>query len=134
MFWFLQGFSEGMASEERYASSSLLQWGIFIVPTACAYWLMGYSEIAKNWQDLVVYSVLLFSGLISLFRPEWNKREFWAALLGLFLLHTFAVVIFGEAWPRGSRIPKLSLSMVILVEAMLVLCFLWKKTHAGDGA
>jgi hypothetical protein len=122
-----------VTNEEQYAKSSLLQWVTFIVPTACAYWLMGHSGIAKNWQDLVVYSVLLFSGLISLFRPEWNKREFWVSLLGVFLLHTFAVVIVGQVWPRGSPIPKLSLSIVVLVEAMLVLSFLWKRTHARGG-
>jgi hypothetical protein len=120
-----------MGVEEQYARFTLLQWGILIVPTASAFWFLHHSSIPKNWQDLVIYSMLLFSALIAIFRPDWHKTEFWQSLSTMFVLHAFVFLIFGEAWPRTNRIPKLTLSAVILVETMLMLVFIWKKTHQG---
>jgi hypothetical protein len=46
------------------------------------------------------------------------------------IVHTLAVVIFLETWPRGSTIPKLPLSIIVLLETVLMLVFIWKKIQA----
>jgi hypothetical protein len=45
-------------------------------------------------------------------------------------MHTLAALIFLETWPRGTTIPKLLLSMIVLLEGVLMLVFIWKRIQA----
>jgi hypothetical protein len=85
--------------------------------------------MSRNWEDAVVYTVVLFTVVTLALRSAWGYARFWQNLTRIFALHLLAVIIFEQALPPGVRGPH-GLWLVIggMAEGLLIAGVVWKKT------
>jgi hypothetical protein len=64
-------------------------WSWVAVSVACgaAVAITEFAGLRGKWEDVIVFTVLLFAMLISLYRPRWGSMSFWWKLLLIFILH-----------------------------------------------
>jgi hypothetical protein len=61
------------------------------------------AHLAPKWQDALVYTVIVFTGVLIALRPAWHKAVFWAWFLPIFLAHTLAIYFITRALPPASE-------------------------------
>jgi len=106
-----------------------MEWIILFGTTAAAVVATEFMRLSQTWEDAAVYTTMLFATVILVLRPAWNRVQFWRNLLPIFGLHTLFLIVLVQAFPLGRfGIPKLFLIPVGMIEGLLILAFLWKKT------
>lgn len=61
------------------------------------------AHLAPKWQHALVYTVIVFTGVLIALRPAWHKAVFWAWFLPIFLAHTLAIYFITRALPPASE-------------------------------
>jgi hypothetical protein len=85
--------------------------------------------IHQKWEDVVVFTVLLFTTLILLYRACWGSRSFWLKLLLIFILHAIGTTIILQSVPIGSHgIPGLLMTAITMVEGVCFIVLLDRRT------
>jgi len=111
-----------------------LEWIILFGTTAAAIVVTEFLRLSQKWEDVVVYTVMLFATVILVLRPAWTRVQFWLNLLPIFALHALGSIVLVQSFPLGRfGIPKLVLIPIGMVEGLFVLAFLWKKTARSGG-
>ncbi len=88
--------------------------------------------LSQKWQDVVVFTIVLFAVVLLVLRQFWRKPALWRNLLPLFVLHVTAFVILAQSLPLGRfGFPKLPLILGGMAEGILIIAVLWKRV--GDG-
>lgn len=87
--------------------------------------------LSQKWEDVVVFTVVLFAVVLLVLRQFWRNPAFWRNLLPLFALHITAFVVLAQTLPLGRfGFPKLPLILGGMAEGVLILAVLWKRV--GD--
>jgi len=106
-----------------------MEWIILFGTTAAAVVATEFMRLSQTWEDAVVYTTMLFATVILVLRPAWSRVQFWRNLLPIFGLHTLFLIVLVQAFPLGRfGTPKLLLIPLGMIEGLLILAFLWKKT------
>jgi hypothetical protein len=84
--------------------------------------------LQQKWEDGVVYTVVLFTVLITVLRPAWRRPHFWRNLALLFALHVAGAILVLSTLPLGRYgVPKLIWSIALMVEALMMASVLWRN-------
>jgi hypothetical protein len=106
---------------------SVLEWLILLGLTACAIAASEVLGLKPQWEDGLIYTVIVFVAVLLALRPAWGRRSFWTSLALIFVGHTIALFAVLQALPpRRFGIPKLLLIPVGAVEIVFVLGILWR--------
>jgi ABC-type uncharacterized transport system permease subunit len=88
--------------------------------------------LQQQWEDGVVYTVALFTVLITVLRPAWSRLHFWRNLALLFVLHVAGTVFVLSTVPLGKYgVPKLVWSIALMVEGLMLATVLWKRAASS---
>jgi hypothetical protein len=104
------------------------EWIVLFGLAAVAIAITERIGLSQKWEDVIVFTVLLFSVLLVTLRQLWNNPGFWRNLLLAFAAHVFAVAVLVRvlpAWRFG--FPKLVLIVVGMLEGLLLLGVLWRR-------
>jgi hypothetical protein len=99
-------------------------WSLLIVfaTSGAAVAITEFSGVSGKWEDVIVFTVLLFTGLILLCRTRWRTWEFWRNLVLTFALHAVAVGVIFQTVSIGPRgIPGLVMTAITMVEGVLII-------------
>ena len=109
-------------------------WSWVAVSVACIA-AIGVTELAGlqgKWEDILVFTVLLFATLILLYRPRWGSKSFWWKLLMIFVLHAIAAAVVLQSVQVGPHgIPGFLLTGVTMAEAIFVIILLDRGTKGN---
>jgi hypothetical protein len=102
-------------------------WSWVAVSAACiaAVAITEFTGLQGKWEDVIVFTVLLFSMLILLYRSRWGNKSFWFKLLLIFIVHVVATAICLHSVtisPHG--IPGLLMTAITMAEAIAVIVLL----------
>jgi hypothetical protein len=87
-----------------------------------------YAGLRGKWEDVIVFTVLLFVMLILLYRPRWGTISFWWKLFLIFVLHVVATTIILQSVPIGPHgIPGLLMTVITMAGALVVIVLLDRK-------
>lgn len=84
-----------------------------VVLAAVAGILSAALGIPGKWPILVLMTLVTFGIIVRLNRDYWGRWSFWAALVGLFVIHSLAYV---SLLRRVERWPSVLFIIVFLVE------------------
>ena len=116
----------------RLAGGKKFSTGEWVVIFAVAVLAVAFTEfigVAEKWENAVVYTVVVFSVVITALRPAWGRRAFWQSLALVFLFHVLAVVVIGQSLPPSSKGPRgLPLTAAAMVEGVVIASVLWKRS------
>jgi hypothetical protein len=105
-------------------SEWLLLFGLIAIAVASTK-LLGFS---RRWSDALIYTVVVFTVVIQMLRPAWNRLILWRSLSLIFVLHVVGTLFVVEVMPRSWRgIPGLFMTLVGVTESLGVVAILWKK-------
>ncbi len=79
------------------------EWLVFSCVVITAVVAGKVAHVAPKWQDVLVYTVIVFTSVLIALRPAWHKVVFWAWLLPIFLAHTLAIYFITRALPPASE-------------------------------
>jgi hypothetical protein len=103
------------------------EWMVLFVLAAVAIAITERIGLSQKWEDVIVFTVVLFSVLLMTLRQLWNNPAFWRNLALVFAAHVFAVAILVPVLPTGRfGFPKLVLIVVGMLEGLLILGVLWR--------
>ena len=112
-----------VAALTKFASWAIL-FGLGIASVAISEGL----GLQQKWEDGVVYTVVLFTVLITVLRPAWSRPHFWRNLALLFALHVVGTIFLLSTLPLGKYgVPKLIWSIALIVEALMMASVLWRR-------
>jgi peptidoglycan/LPS O-acetylase OafA/YrhL len=104
------------------------QWAILFGLLSAAIVVSEVSGFKQEWEDGVVYTVVLFAVVIMALRPAWGRRRFLKNLAFLFALHVVGMIVLLSVVPLGRfGVPKLVWGMACIAEALLIASVLWKR-------
>lgn len=112
---------------------SVGEWVAGFVVVALAVAITQFVGISQKWGNTIVFTVLVFSGVVIVLRPTWGRRAFWSRLIAIFLFHciVFAAVERGllatSEGPHG--LPMIEAGMV---EGLLIVGVLWRRSMKSD--
>ena len=102
-------------------------WGLSICVVAASE-LIGLKQL---WKDGVVYTVVVFSVVLSVLWPAWGRKSFWTSLALIFAGHAIVLLVVLQALPpRRFGIPKLLLVPIGSIETVFIAGMLWKRMKA----
>jgi hypothetical protein len=105
------------------------QWLAIFGTMALAIVICELVSLAAKWQDAIVYTVMVFAIVIVTLRIAWGRKVFWHSLVGVFVLHMIGVIVVVQAFPFGRfGIPKLLFLPTGMVEVLLIIAVLWRRT------
>ena len=89
------------------------------------------SALSQKWEDAVVYTTMVFVGVMLALRPAWGRSAFWWNLLPAFVGHVIAIMVIVSAIQTGEHgIPKAFLVVAGMIEGVFLITVLWKRTVA----
>jgi hypothetical protein len=89
--------------------------------------------LSPRWSDALIYTVIVFTVIIQMLRPAWDRPILWRSLFLILVLHVIGILIFVEAMPRSWRgIPGVLMTIMGVTEAVVVVTCLWKKTRVSE--
>jgi hypothetical protein len=107
----------------------LWEWVALFGAMATAIGIARFVGLEAKWQDAIVYTLMVFILVIIVLRPAWGQKVFWQSVLALLVLHVVGVVVIVQAFPFGRfGFPKLLLGAAGMVEGILILVVLWRRT------
>jgi len=84
--------------------------------------------LSRRWSDAVIYTVVVFTVVIQMLRPAWDRLILWRSLSLIFALHVIGILFVVEVMPRSRRgIPGLFMTIVGVTEGLVVVALLWKR-------
>jgi hypothetical protein len=114
------------AGEKKF---SIVEWVVIFGLGATAVAITQFVAINQNWQDAIVYTVVLFTVVILALRPAWGRKAFWRNLTLIFVLHILAILVIEQSLPAGKRgLHGLPLTLIGMMEALLIAGALWKRS------
>jgi hypothetical protein len=108
--------------------SDIWEWATILGSMAMAVALSRLLGLEAKWKDAIVYTVMLFTVVAFALRLAWGCGVFWRNFLALIVLHVIVVIGGVQAIPFAYVIPKLLFIPVGMVEAVLIIAVLWKRT------
>jgi hypothetical protein len=116
----------------RRSRNSASEWLLLFGLMAIAILLTELLGLSRRWSDAITYTVVVFTVVIQMLRPAWD-RLFWRSLFLIFLLHVIGILILVESMPRSWRgIPGLFMTIVGATEGIVIVAVLWKKARRPD--
>jgi hypothetical protein len=106
-------------------------WSWVAVSVACgaAVVITEFTGLRGKWEDVIVFTVLLFTMLILLYRQRWGSLSFWWKLLLIFVLHAVAATIILQSVLIGPHgIPGLPMIAITMAEAVFFIVLLDRRT------
>ena len=104
------------------------EWVILFGLAAVAIAMTQVIGLNQKWEDVVVFTVVLFGVVLVTLRQLWKNPAFWRSLLPIFALHAIALTILAQVLPLGnSGFPKLPLIVGGMLEGILILAVVWKR-------
>ena len=117
-----------MIAQKKFA---ILEWVILLGLTACAIAASEVIGLNQLWKDGVVYTVVVFSVVLSVLWPAWGRKSFWTSLALIFAGHAIVLLVVLQALPpRRFGIPKLLLVPIGSIETVFIAGMLWKRMKA----
>ncbi len=112
---------------------SVREWIIIVGFVAIAVVITELVGLPQKWENVIVYTVLVFSVVIMALRPAWGRNAFWKTLFQIFFLHCLAVVVVAQSLPPGSEGPHgLPLTAAGMAEGVLIAGVLWKRSMRSN--
>lgn len=106
------------------------EWITLVAVAGAAIFATEASGISQKWEDVVVFTAVLFAVVLLTLRELWKAPSFWWNLLPVFALHVIAFAILAEVLPLGRfGFPKIPLTLGCMVEGVLILSVLWRKNN-----
>jgi hypothetical protein len=103
-------------------------WVAVSVASVAAVAITEFAGLRGKWEDVVVFTVLLFTMLILIYRQCWGSVSFWRKLLLVFIVHAVAATIILQSVTIGPQgIPGLLMTAVTIAEAVIVIVLLDRK-------
>jgi hypothetical protein len=113
--------------------NAVFEWLLLFGLTAIAIVLTKLLGLRGRWSDAVIYTVVVFTVVIQMLRPAWDRPILWRSLSLIFALHVIGILIVVEVMPRSWRgIPGLLMTIVGVTEGLVVVALLWKKAGLRD--
>jgi hypothetical protein len=85
-------------------------------------------DVSQKWEDVIVFTVVLFSAVMLTLRDLWKNPDFWRDLIPLFTVHITVFSILARLVPLGRfGFPKLVLIAGGMIEGFLIIAILWKR-------
>jgi MFS superfamily sulfate permease-like transporter len=108
---------------------SMGEWVAGIGGVALAVAIPKFAGISQKWGNTIVFTVLVFSGVVIVLRPAWGRREFWSSLIAVFLFHCIVLAVVEQSLPLTSEGPH-GLPMIEsgTLEGLLILGVLWRRS------
>lgn len=104
------------------------EWIIIFGLGGIALAITGFIGVSQKWEDIIVFSIGLFTVLLITLRELWKAPAFWRNLLIIVAAHFIVLTILAQVLPLGRfGFPKLVLIAGGLLEGFLILSFLSKK-------
>jgi len=101
---------------------SLWQWCVVLGATAAAVAITEKIGIVQAWQDIIVFTSLLFATVIVILRPYWKSPYFWIGLLLILIVHLWSANLILDSFPPGRfGLPSVLMGGVSFVEALVIL-------------
>lgn len=66
---------------------SISEWVAGIGAVALAVAISKFVGVSQKWENSIVFTVLVFAGVVIVLRPAWGRRVFWSGLIAVFLFH-----------------------------------------------
>jgi hypothetical protein len=108
---------------------SIGEWVAGIGAVALAVAIPKFAGISQKWANTIVFTVLVFSGVVIVLRPAWGRRAFWSSLIAVFLFHCIVLAEVEQSLPPTSEGPHgLPLISAGVVEGVFILGVLWRKS------
>lgn len=117
-------------------------WSWVTIFAACcaAIAITEYAGVQQKWEDVIIFTVLLFTMLVLVFRPDWRRKSFWWELLMVFVLHAIAATVILQSVAIGPHgIPGLLMTGITIVEGMFIVVILnrrkdkwWRRTNSHN--
>lgn len=83
----------------------------------------------QQWEDAIVYTVVLFAVVTLALRPAWDRRVFWESLAAIFVLHSIALVVVEHSFPSAMQgfhgFPR---TIIAIAEGLLIAGVLWRRS------
>jgi hypothetical protein len=124
-----------MSREDEFGVWS---WVAVSATTGAAVAITEFGGLRGKWEDVIVFTVLLFTLLALVYRSRWGRAAFWGKFLLTLTAHVVAVGVVLQSLPIGPRgIPSLVMMAVMMAEAVLIVV-LWdrgagkSKRHRSD--
>jgi peptidoglycan/LPS O-acetylase OafA/YrhL len=85
------------------------------------------AHLSPKWESALVYTVILFTGVVIQLRSAWHKAVLWVGLASVFVVHTIAIYFITDALPAGNEgLHGLLFVVTVLAEGGLICFLLWK--------
>jgi hypothetical protein len=111
---------------------TVFEWAVIIGFAAVAIVVADLLGLHDKWNDVFVYTVVLFGVVLLALRPAWGRRTFWTNAIVALSLHLVAVIIVVQALPVSmARLPWLVLIGIGMLEGLLLAGLLWKGARKG---
>jgi hypothetical protein len=111
---------------------SIGEWVAGIVVVALAVAIPEFVGISQKWRNTIVFTVLVFSGVVIALRPAWGRRVFWSSLIAVFLFHCIVLTAVEQGLlptSEGHGLPMIEAGMV---EGVLILGVLWRRSMKSN--
>jgi hypothetical protein len=107
-------------------------WVIVFGLAAIAVTVTEIIGLTQKWEDVIVFTVMLFTVVLLVLHELWRNPAFWRNLLPIFGMHIVAFALLAQVLPLGqSGFPKLPLSAAMMAEGVLILAVLYKRVRGG---
>jgi hypothetical protein len=97
-------------------------WIIIILACAASVVLSELGGLRGKWEDIIVFTTLLFSILLFLYRPLWRTRSFWQIFVVTFIIHAVAIsVVLRVQLKNSTAASGLLMTAITMLEALLII-------------
>jgi hypothetical protein len=112
---------------------SVGEWVVAFGSAALAVVIAEFFGISKKWENALVFTVIVFTMVVIVFRPAWGRKAFWSGLIAVFLLHCIVIVAVEQSMPPTSEGPHgLPLIEAGMIEGILILGGLWRRSMKSN--
>jgi hypothetical protein len=113
--------------------NAVSEWLLLFGLIAIAIVLTKLLGLSGRWSDAIIYTVVVFTVVIQMLRPAWDRPILWRSLSLVFALHVIGILIVVEVMPRSwLGIPGLLMTIVGVTEGLVLVALLWKKAGLRD--
>jgi hypothetical protein len=107
---------------------SIGEWVAGFVVVGLAVAITQFAGISQKWANTIVFTVLVFSGVVIVLRSAWGRWAFWSSLIAVFLFHCIVLAAVEQGLLATSDGPHgLPMVEAAMVEGLLIVAVLWRR-------
>lgn len=108
---------------------SVREWIVWIGAVAIALAVTKFLGVAEKWENAILDTVTIFTGVFIVTRPMWGRENFWLDFVAIFLFHCVILGGIVQSLPAESAgLHGILMIPVVMAESCFIVFILWLRT------